>query len=156
MSAPRAILAAGGLLWRDGRLAVVHRPRHDDWSIPKGKLEGDESPDAAALREVDEEVGCRARITAYAGRVEYEVNEAPKVVFFWHMEPAGEGSGPSEEVDRVEWLAPEEAVQLLSYEAERELLRRAVRTEGAGGALAAGTDEDAAQRRRARCRGRTG
>ena len=124
MSEPRAILAAGGLVWRDGRIAVVHRDRHDDWSLPKGKLEGDEAPDAAALREVDEEVGCRARITGYAGRVEYEVDGAPKVVFFWHMEPAGEGSGPSDEVDRVEWLAPGDALERLSYERERDVVRR--------------------------------
>ena len=122
------ILAAGGLVWRPGgdgpELAVVHRSRHEDWSLPKGKLEEGEAPDAAAVREVDEEVGWHARITAYADRVTYEVDGDPKVVFFWHMEPVEEGSGPAEEVDRVEWLPPDEALRRLSYEGERELVRR--------------------------------
>jgi 8-oxo-dGTP pyrophosphatase MutT (NUDIX family) len=127
---PQVILAAGGLVWREGQdgpqLAVVHRSRHDDWSLPKGKLEDGEAPDAAALREVLEEVGCRARITAYADRVAYEVGGTPKVVFFWHMTPVDEGARrPAEsEIDAVEWLPVGQALERLSYEGERELIRR--------------------------------
>jgi 8-oxo-dGTP pyrophosphatase MutT (NUDIX family) len=127
---PQVILAAGGLVWREGRdgpeLAVVHRSRHEDWSLPKGKLEDGEAPDQAALREVLEEVGCRARITSYADRVVYAVGGRPKVVFFWHMTPVDEDArSPVEgEIDRVEWLPVAEALELLSYEGERELVRQ--------------------------------
>ncbi len=124
------VVSAGGVVWRDGaagpELAVVHRERHDDWSLPKGKLEDGEAPDDAAVREVLEEVGCRARISRYADRVAYDADGDPKVVFFWHMEPVEQVGEPAEdEIDRVEWLTVEQALERLSYEGERELLRRA-------------------------------
>ena len=123
------VVSAGGVLWREGaggpEGAVVHRERHDDWSLPKGKLEDGEGPDEAALREVLEEVGCRARITGYADRVAYDADGDPKVVFFWHMEPVEQVGEPAEdEIDQVEWLPLDDALERLSYEGERDLLRR--------------------------------
>jgi 8-oxo-dGTP pyrophosphatase MutT (NUDIX family) len=121
------ILAAGGLLWKrtltGNKIALVHRRRYGDWTLPKGKLNSNEQPIDAALREVKEEVGCEATILDFAGTVTYRVDGAPKVVLFWHMNPQGECSfSPSEEVDRVEWFAPKEAVSRMSYEAERSLI----------------------------------
>src|SRR5512142_583056 len=122
------IRAAGGLLWREGkdgkrRLAVIHRPHREDWSLPKGKLEDGERWEAAALREVEEETGCRARIVSFAGVVHYVPRRTPKVVVFWHMELVKEGPLVHvDEVDEVVWLTREEALRRLDHEGEREVL----------------------------------
>ncbi len=134
-----AIQAAGGLVWRGGRLAVIHRPKHRDWSLPKGKLEPGETFPDAALREVAEETGCRARLGAFAGYTLYRVKRRPKLVLFWHMFAEGacrfEANG---EVDRLEWLRPSEALAKLNHEVERRLLRSALGTGGArSGSVAA-------------------
>lgn len=125
----RVIRAAGGLIWRhtpDGpRVAVIHRGRYGDWSLPKGKLQGSESWHEAALREVKEETGCDVRITGPAGAACYEVNGSAKLVLFWSMVSVGECRfQPSEEVDRLEWLRPDEALRRLNYLQERKLLAR--------------------------------
>jgi ADP-ribose pyrophosphatase YjhB (NUDIX family) len=121
------IEAAGGIVWKEtpeGRkLAVVHRARYDDWSLPKGKLNEGESWEVAALREVKEETGCDARITGLAGSVSYDVKGRPKVVRFYTMEVLGECLFvSSEEVREVVWLPPAEALNKLDYKAERDLL----------------------------------
>ncbi|HEU4384522.1 MAG TPA: NUDIX hydrolase [Anaeromyxobacteraceae bacterium] len=130
--------AAGGLLWRDGpsgpRLALVHRPKRDDWSLPKGKLDDGEGWEEAALREVEEETGCRARIISFAGATSYLARRAPKVVLYWHMALVREGRlDAGDEIDEVAWLAPADAVRRLDYEADRRLVARA-RPAGAAGA----------------------
>jgi 8-oxo-dGTP diphosphatase len=128
----KLIRAAGGLLWRasdHGRqILIVHRRRYDDWTLPKGKLEKGESWEEAALREVEEETGCPASIDQFAGILSYTLGGRPKVVLFFHMSPLGKckdfpmGSGM--EVDASQWVTIHEAVQILSYEAERNLLLR--------------------------------
>lgn len=124
------ILAAGGLVWRQtpngAELAVVHRSRHGgDWCLPKGKLEGRESWEEAALREVKEEIGCDVRIASFAGSISYEVQGTPKLVLFWNMTPDGECSfRPSEEVREAIWLAPREAIRKLDYSKEKSLLAK--------------------------------
>jgi len=130
-SRAKLVRAAGGILWRDEangpRLAVIHRPRQDDWSLPKGKLEDGESFPQAAVREVREETGCRARLGDFAGYALYQVKGRPKLVLFWHM--AAEGAGrfrPNDEVDRLEWLAPAEALARLDRPAERQIVEIAV------------------------------
>jgi 8-oxo-dGTP diphosphatase len=96
----------------------VHRPRHRDWSFPKGKLERGESFPEAALREVLEETGCEARLGPLAGVSMYEVGLRPKVVVFWHMELLVEHPFfPGDEVDAVAWLTPKEALARPSMEA---------------------------------------
>ncbi|HET9598071.1 MAG TPA: NUDIX hydrolase [Anaeromyxobacteraceae bacterium] len=129
--AAKLVRAAGGILWREEagapRLAVIHRPRHGDWSLPKGKLEDGESFPQAAVREVREETGCRARLGDFAGYALYEVKGRPKLVLFWHM--AAEGSPrfrPGGEVDRLEWLAPAEALARLDHPSERRLVEAAL------------------------------
>jgi 8-oxo-dGTP diphosphatase len=119
------IQAAGGLLMRDGKVAVVHRPKYDDWSLPKGKLDPGESFEQAALREVEEETGIRARLLEPLEEVRYEDNKGrPKLVRYWAMEVAEDlGFSADDEVDELRWLEPPEALELLSYEHDRELVR---------------------------------
>ncbi len=126
---PRVIEAAGGILWRRSgelaELAVIHRSRHRDWSLPKGKRDRGESWQETALREVLEETACGAEIERFAGGTIYTVNRRPKVVLFWHMRVAEEGRfEPNDEVDRLEWLTPRAALERLDYETERDLLAR--------------------------------
>jgi len=86
------VRAAGGVVVRDGRVAVVHRPKYDDWSLPKGKLQPGESWEAAALREVEEETGLACRLQQELPAVEYEDSHGRcKTVRYWRMAPADEG-----------------------------------------------------------------
>lgn len=140
---PEVIRAAGGIVWwrsgRQVRLAVVHRPKYDDWSLPKGKLQAGESWEAAALREVREETGCEARVIDFAGVVCYLVAGRPKVVLFWNMERTdGAFLEATEEVDRVEWLSFDDALGRLQHPAERRLLRLSRRRPGRAGEPAGG------------------
>ena len=113
--------AAGGLVVRDGRVLVVHRPKYDDWAFPKGKLEAGESWEDAAVREVWEETGVRCELGAFLGSSHYAPSGVPKEVRWWAMTTTDE-AGPSNEVDEVRWATPDEARQLLSYAGERQLL----------------------------------
>lgn len=137
-SSEHTIRAAGGILWRDaaeGRLvAVIHRPRHQDWSLPKGKLEAGESWRDAAKREVREETGCDVELGSFAGSVRYPVAGTTKEVRFWNMRPRGACAfQPSEEVDRLEWLTIDAALERLHHAGERALVV-ANKDAGTGGA----------------------
>ncbi|MFB7919019.1 NUDIX hydrolase [Streptomyces sp. NPDC056061] len=127
-SANRPVLAAGCLLWRrserSGALEVclVHRPRYDDWSHPKGKLKRGESALDAARREVLEETGHHCAPGAALPTVRYLVNGRPKEVFYWAAEATGGSFVPCSEVDRVSWLAPEAARDRLTQQHDRDLL----------------------------------
>ncbi|WP_250001808.1 NUDIX hydrolase [Actinoplanes sp. M2I2] len=122
------VRAAGGVLIRDGRVCLVHRPRYDDWALPKGKLEGDEHAILGAAREVLEETGWAGRVRAALPTVAYTLpNGRPKTVDYWLMEAVGDG-GPvrdTEEVDRVEWLPFDQAAARLTYDDERAVLHKA-------------------------------
>jgi 8-oxo-dGTP diphosphatase len=117
------IQAAGGVVMRDGLVGVVHRPRYDDWSLPKGKLDEGESFEEAALREVWEETGLRARLERELPVVRYSVRDRPKVVRYWLMTVESGSWEPNDEVDELRWLAPEDAVELLSYDRDKELVK---------------------------------
>jgi 8-oxo-dGTP diphosphatase len=115
--------AAGGVVVRHGRVLVVHRPRYDDWTFPKGKLDPDESFEDAALREVEEETGVRCSLGRELPATRYEVRGRPKLVRYWLMTPEAETEFvPNDETDEVRWLTSEEARTLLTYDHDRELL----------------------------------
>jgi 8-oxo-dGTP diphosphatase len=113
------IRAAGCVVVRDGRVLLIHRERYDDWSLPKGKLEPGESWEDAAVREVEEETGIRGELGEYLGETAY----GDKVVRWWLM-TSGDDAAPSNEVDAVAWATPDEALALLSYARDRELVSR--------------------------------
>ncbi|MEK6322429.1 MAG: NUDIX hydrolase [Acidobacteriota bacterium] len=126
-------LAAGGIVIDNGagasRVLLVHRPRYDDWSFPKGKLEARETLEEAALREVREETGLECRIirelaiTRYRYRTRNKGRLRPKAVHYFLMERIrGALQGPVEEVDRAEWFELAEAARKLSYAQDKELL----------------------------------
>ncbi len=120
------VTAAGGVVVRDGLVALVHRPRYDDWTLPKGKLDNGESFEEAALREVEEETGLRARLLRELPSVSYEVRGRPKVVRYWLMEvESDEGFVANDEVDEVRWVEPAAARALLTYERDRDVLAAA-------------------------------
>jgi 8-oxo-dGTP diphosphatase len=117
------VRAAGGIVVRDGRVLLVHRPRYDDWSFPKGKLDEGESWEEAALREVEEETGLRATLGEELGRTQYAVAQGPKEVRYYRMTADGEPRAQNE-VDEVRWVALAEAAELLSHERDRSLLAK--------------------------------
>lgn len=112
--------AAGGIVSRRRggaeQILVVHRPSYDDWSLPKGKLDPDESLRDAALREVLEETGLVCRAEALAGEARYrDAWGRTKAVLYFEMTVESGRFEPNDEVDEIRWLAPEAAVALLSY-----------------------------------------
>jgi 8-oxo-dGTP diphosphatase len=124
----RHVRAAGGVLVRDGRVALVHRPKYDDWSLPKGKLEPSESSEDAAVREVREETGIEAALREELPSVEYtDPKGRPKTVRYWRMEPLAGEFAPNDEVDELRWLEPHEAARCLTYDHDRELVLMAAR-----------------------------
>jgi len=120
--------AAGCVLWRrspvDGELEIclVHRPKYDDWSHPKGKLKRGEAPLAGALREVEEETGYVATPGASLPTARYEANGRPKQVTYWAAEATGGPFTPNREVDRVLWLPPTAARHRLTQPRDRALV----------------------------------
>ncbi len=120
------IRAAGGVVRRDGLIAVVHRPHREDWSLPKGKLEPGEDDAAAAVREVLEETGCEAVIERDLGTVSYTVADGrPKTVRYFLMTAGDGGSDTAADVDVVRWLVPDGVEELLTYATDRDVLGRA-------------------------------
>jgi 8-oxo-dGTP pyrophosphatase MutT (NUDIX family) len=118
--------AAGGVVVRDGQVALVHRPRYDDWTLPKGKLARDESFEEAAMREVEEETGLRTHLMRELPSTNYEVGGRPKIVRYWLMDVEHEGPFlPNDETDQLRWLPPDEALRLLTYDRDRDVLRAA-------------------------------
>jgi 8-oxo-dGTP diphosphatase len=124
----RHVRAAGGVVMRDGLVALVHRPKYDDWSLPKGKLTPGEDWEAAAVREVREETGMRAALRERLDDVEYvDPKGRPKTVRYWRMDALDGEFAPNDEVDELRWLSPEDAVARLSYDRDRELVLMAAR-----------------------------
>ncbi|HEV7721110.1 MAG TPA: NUDIX hydrolase, partial [Iamia sp.] len=113
--------AAGGVVAGHdaaGRVAVllVHRPRYDDWSLPKGKCDPGESDEDCARREVEEETGLQCDLGVELPSTHYVDRKGrTKQVRYWAMTVVGGGFAPNDEVDEVRWLAPDAAEDLLSY-----------------------------------------
>ena len=131
------IAAAGGVLIAPGeggpRVAVIHRPKYMDWSLPKGKLEEGEGWQEAALREVKEETGYRARPSEELDRVSYlDRKSRRKLVRYWLMEPLDGQFEPHGEVDELRWVTEEEADRLLTYDHDKAIVHEALRRHTGG------------------------
>jgi 8-oxo-dGTP pyrophosphatase MutT (NUDIX family) len=125
--------AAGGVVVREGedgpiQIAVVHRSRYDDWSLPKGKLMEGESAEDAALREVEEETGIRCELGDELAPAHYRDRKGRrKRVRWWLMRPVSGTFEPNSEVDDLRWLDAPDAIELLDYEHDRELVKALLR-----------------------------
>ncbi|MBZ5738467.1 NUDIX hydrolase [Nocardioides mangrovi] len=125
------VLAAGAVVFGSGkRVLVVHRPRYDDWSFPKGKLDPGEHITSAAVREVEEETGLHVRLGPPLHGQRYPVTGGRmKTVSYWVGRAVGDpdvsGYRPNDEIDQVAWVPYDEARTLLSYEHDRVTLREA-------------------------------
>ena len=129
------IRAAGGVVVRrqgeQDEVLVVHRPRYDDWTFPKGKLKGGESDEQGALREVEEETGLRCQLGRELPSVSYvDHHGRRKSVRYWEMSALGGTFEPNSEVDQVRWLPAEEADRTLTYTRDRDLLENLATTGG--------------------------
>jgi len=126
MTRRRTVEAAGGIVADGtGRIAIVHRPRYDDWTLPKGHLEHDETHEDAALREVDEETGLRCRIIGAAGSTKYiDDKDRPKHVRYFSMTVVGGHFRENDEVDELRWIGRDDLDEL-SYSDDIELVRTA-------------------------------
>jgi 8-oxo-dGTP diphosphatase len=122
------VQAAGGVVYRrdgDGSLEVllVHRPRYDDWTLPKGKLHRGESHEDGALREVEEETGIRCELGRELPSSRYRDQKGrPKVVRYWTMRPLDGAFEPHHEVDDARWLPLDDADAELTYDRDRQIL----------------------------------
>jgi 8-oxo-dGTP pyrophosphatase MutT (NUDIX family) len=128
------VAAAGGAVWRradDGALevVVVHRPRYDDWSLPKGKLDAGEHALTAAVREVGEETGLQVVVGRRSVRTSYPVPEGVKRVDYWVMQAVGGTFEPNHEVDELRWLPVDAAAALCSHEPDRVVVADLARTD---------------------------
>ncbi|MFE3060047.1 NUDIX domain-containing protein [Nocardia sp. NPDC059239] len=128
------ILAAGAVLWRpaaDGGLeiALVHRPKYDDWSLPKGKLDPGETPVVTAVREVAEETGLNSRLGRYLGHVTYPVTGHRKLkrVDYWAARVLDGAFESNPEVDALDWRRLDTVMDALSYPMDRSIVRNFLR-----------------------------
>jgi 8-oxo-dGTP diphosphatase len=131
MSSLATVLAAGGVVWRERRgtrqVLLVHRPRYDDWSLPKGKLTQHEHVLLGARREIEEETGLQVVLGPPLGLQRYEVHKngatAQKLVHYWAAEPLSDADfRPNDEVDQVSWLPVDKARNKLSYPRDVDIL----------------------------------
>jgi 8-oxo-dGTP diphosphatase len=118
------VRAAGGVVARDGDVLLVHRPRYDDWTFPKGKAEMGESDEECALREVHEETGLRCALGDELASTHYvDAKGRPKRVRWWRMHALeDDGFTPNDEVDELRWVDVRTADELLTYPRDRVLL----------------------------------
>jgi 8-oxo-dGTP diphosphatase len=128
--APQRVLAAGAVLWRpdpdsgEPQIAVIHRPRYDDWTLPKGKLGPGETEPVAAVREILEETGQRAELGRRLSTVSYPIPTGTKIVHYWAARAHGGDFTPGSEVDALQWLPVKAAARRLTYPHDRKMVGR--------------------------------
>lgn len=129
-SGSRIVHAAGAVLWRPTdsanpglEVAVIHRPRYDDWSLPKGKVDPGETAPVAAVREVCEETGQHAILGRRLDMVSYPIEAGVKKVYYWAARSTGGEFTPGNEVDELVWVPIADALKMLSYSHDRKMLR---------------------------------
>ncbi|RZT28749.1 8-oxo-dGTP diphosphatase [Kribbella sp. VKM Ac-2569] len=131
MSNPATVIAAGGVVWRERRgtrqVLLVHRPRYDDWSLPKGKLNAHEHVLLGARREIEEETGLQVVLGPPLGVQRYPIRKnggtTQKLVHYWSAVPVnGSEFEPNDEVDQVSWLPVDKARGKLSYPRDVDIL----------------------------------
>jgi len=124
---PPAVRAAGGVVWRPGatgvEICLVHRPRRDDWSLPKGKCEAGEPALLAAIREVAEEADVRAVPQLRLPSARYLSDGLPKTVDYWSLRAVGSGGFQPGEVDGIRWMPVSAALAMVTYPRDREVIR---------------------------------
>ncbi len=130
----RIVYAAGAVLWRPAvdpankntalEIAVIHRPRYDDWSLPKGKVDPGETAPVAAVREVFEETGSRSILGRRLAAVSYPIDLGVKKVYYWAARSTGGEFAPGNEVDELIWLPVADATKKLNYAQDRKVLRQ--------------------------------
>ena len=119
------VRAAGGLVVRDGKVLLVHRPKYDDWSFPKGKCDAGEPDEMCALREVEEETGLRCELLDEIGETSYiDGKGRPKVVRYWRMRALDGEFEPDDEVDEIRWETRERAAAIISWPRDLPLLEQ--------------------------------
>jgi 8-oxo-dGTP pyrophosphatase MutT (NUDIX family) len=129
----KAVLAAGAVLWRSNgdsatpEVAIIHRPRYDDWSLPKGKVEPGETEPVTAVREVREETGYSSHLGRRLVAVSYPVEQGMKKVRYWAARRVDGEFIPNDEVDDLKWLPVADAMKQLEYPHDRKVLRRFTR-----------------------------
>ncbi len=135
----RVVYAAGAVLWRAGKgtgsksetksveIAVIHRPRYDDWSLPKGKVDPGETTPVAAVREVLEETGHHSNLGRCLTTITYPIDQGVKRVHYWAARSTGGQFAPGHEVDELIWLPVADAMKKLDYAQDRKVLRRFVK-----------------------------
>lgn len=128
-SARRTVYAAGAVVWQPGpestpEIAVIHRPRYDDWSLPKGKVDRGETEPLTAVREVFEETGFRVHLGSRITAVSYPIDQGTKKVRYWAARSIGGEFVPNSEVDELIWLPVSEALKKVNYAQDRKVLRR--------------------------------
>jgi 8-oxo-dGTP pyrophosphatase MutT (NUDIX family) len=126
----KTVLAAGAVLWRPNgnsaapEVAIIHRPRYDDWSLPKGKVDPGETEPVTAVREVHEETGYASHLGRRLAAVSYPVDQGIKKVRYWAARRIDGEFSPNAEVDELKWLPVSEAMKQLAYPHDRKVLRR--------------------------------
>jgi len=125
----KIVWAAGAVLWRTGasdsvEVAVIHRPRYDDWSLPKGKMDPGETEPVTAVRELFEETGHRTQLGRRLNNVSYPIDQGVKRVRYWAARSLGGEFTPGREVDELIWMSVADAIKKVSYIHDRKVLRR--------------------------------
>ncbi len=128
-STGRTVHAAGAVVWQPGpgdtvEVALIHRPRYQDWSLPKGKVDSGETEPVTAVREIFEETGYRVHLGCRIAAVSYPLDQGIKKVRYWAARSMGGEFAPNSEVDELSWLPVPEAVKKVNYAHDRKILRQ--------------------------------